>query len=571
MLARLIPSTRKRAPVVLNRFSVAAQRRFFTRSTTMFQPSFFLRSRHARFSSSPRRVFSSPAMFRTLRSPKTLIPATLLLGGAASTYYYFYSMTQDFKAEPELEVIPLPMPRPDDFVHPYDNEPYYRQCLYRFMRLFYLSWVFAPMISVGIAALVTKNASLREWWLELLVSTIETAGCTFQKFGQWLSMRPDMFPQDVIEALSKLRSEAPSHSMEHTRKEIVSSFGKELEEIFESFEEEPVASGTMAQVHQARLRPEFALEGGIQDVAVKVRHPNVIWETFADLDLVFQFVENSVNLVHMAFPYKQEEFRNLMQQQIDFKWEAYNLCKFERLFDGEELIKFPKVSLDFLSPSILMESWMDGTPVANMLESFGDKYKEQAMQCKKNFDTLVAGKKQKLARAVHDMSMKMFLRDNFMHGDLHGGNVLMCDDGSLTVLDTGIITSILPDYAPQFGEFLKCLVLGNGEGICQCLLSFHEGAVPSSEKEEEFRIAMLGTTKKFISSPGVNPDGGMVDLGDFIGEMMFNLSKHNINLRSDIAASIQSMSISEGLIRMLDPDYDVCKSSIPYFIRYGFN
>ena len=84
--------------------------------------------------------------------------------------------------------------------------------------------------------MVTKSETLREYWLDLLVSTLEKAGCTFQKFGQWLSMRPDMFPKDVIDALSKLRCEAPPHDMKHTRAEIVSSFGKELEEIFEFFD-----------------------------------------------------------------------------------------------------------------------------------------------------------------------------------------------------------------------------------------------------------------------------------------------------------------------------------------------
>lgn len=74
---------------------------------------------------------------------------------------------------------------------------------------------------------------------------------------------------------------------------------------------------------------------------------------------------------------------------------------------------------------------------------------------------------------------------------------------------------------------------------------------------------------KFVAKPGVAPGGGMVDLGDLLGEIMFNLSDNGIRLRSDVAASIQSMSISEGLIRMLDPEFDVCKKSLPYMAKYG--
>jgi len=487
--------------------------------------------------------------------------------GAGVACYYYQSKPETTK---DLEVIPLPMEEPPNFVHPYEDEPWYKQMMYRTARVLYLSCLFTPCTLLGIAAMITKNSTLREYWLDILVSTLECAGCTFQKFGQWLSMRPDMFPADVINALSKLRMEAPSHEMSHTRKEIKASFGKELEDIFEFFDPEPVASGTCAQVHRARLRADYALENGCQDVAVKIRHPNVIWETFADLDLVFKFVENSVNLVHMTFPFGQEDFRELMQQQIDFKWEAYNLLKFNRLFGDEDLINFPEISLDFLSNSVLIESWMPGKPVVDMLESFGELYKDQAVALKGKFDEKIQAKKTKLAEIIHDMSMKMFLRDNFMHGDLHGGNVLVAEDGSLTVIDTGITTSILPDWQPKFGEFLKSLTVGDSERLTNTLLAFHEGEV-SEENERNFRIDMEKTTKKFTGSiPGYAPDGGMVDLGDFIGEIMFNLANHSVHLRSDIAASIQSMSISEGLIRMLDPDYDVCKRSYPYFLKYGF-
>jgi len=500
--------------------------------------------------------------------PYRYIPLTLAAGGALY-YGYQYSLPQNWKEQrTKLELIPLPMEEPEPFVHPYDDEPWYRQFLYRTARVLYLSFIFTPCTLVGIAAALTKSSTLREYWLDLLVSTIEKAGCTFQKFGQWLSMRPDMFPKDVIDALSKLRCEAPSHDMSHTRKEITSSFGKELEEIFEFFDSEPVASGTCAQVHQARLRPEYALDNGCQDVAVKVRHPNVIWETFADLELVFQFVENSVNLIHMSFPFGQEDFKVMMQQQIDFKWEAYNLLKFDKLFGDEELIKFPKVSLDFLSPSVLMESWMPGEPVAKFLESFGEMYKDQAEAFEAKFDIKIKEKKQKMARIIHDMSMKMFLRDNFMHGDLHGGNVLLSEDGSLTVIDTGITTSISPDWQPKFGQFLKYIVIGDNAGLTDTLLAFHEGDA-SDDNKQSFREAMKATTAKFVGSPGKAPDGGMVDMGDFVGEIMFNLSENHVHLRSDIAASIQSMSISEGLIRMLDPEYDVCKGAIPYFLKYG--
>jgi len=493
-----------------------------------------------------------------------------MLGCVGLASYFIYNQYySDSKTIKKVELIPLKfqMEEPDAFVHPYENEPWYVQSFYRTCRMMYLSCLFLPVTLVSIVAGLTKNETIREYWLELLVKTLKNAGCTFQKFGQWLSMRPDMFPPDVIEAFAELRMDAPEHDMAHTKSEIKASFGKELDELFEHFEEKPVASGTIAQVHQARLRKEFALEGGKQDVAVKVRHPNVIWETFSDLDLVFKFVENSVSLIHMSFPFTEDDFRQCMQQQIDFNWEAYNLCKFTKYFDSDKKIQFPTISTDFLSASVLVESWMPGKPVCDWLESFGGMYKEKAETLKKEFTSTVQEQKSNLAKIVHGMAMKMFLRDNFMHGDMHGGNILMAEDGTLTVLDTGICTTIFEGSAPDFNVFLKSLVCGDVTDCTDVLLKFN--TLPKDEVDiEGFRGAMQKTMNKFVSSPGTAPDGGMVDLGDLIGEILFNVQRNGVCLRSDIASSIQSMSICEGLIRMLDPKYDVCKNALPYFVRY---
>eukprot|EP00494_Astrolonche_serrata_P030476 UN30744 len=460
----------------------------------------------------------------------------MLAGG-----YFGYSQYSNYSSKFKPKVVQLlPMDRPEDFVHPYADEPWYKQMLFRTARFLYLGILFTPVTLVGILLLLTDSESVRALWLNMLVNSIETAGCTFQKFAQQLSMRPDMFAPDVIQALGKLRCEVKSHSYEHTRIEIKKSFGKEIEELFEEFNEKPVASGTIAQVHKARLKPEYAMEGGAQDVAVKVRHPNVVWETYSDLDLVFKFVKCSVNIIHMSLPFKQDEFRTMMQQQIDFNWEAFNLVKFSSFFEGDEFVKFPKVDLQHLSPSVLVESWMPGMPLTDCLESFGDKFKEEALKTKKNIETTLIEKKKRLAEIVHDFTMKSFLRDNFVHGDLHGGNILLAEDGSLTVLDTGIITSIV-NKKEKFNDFLKGLVVGNGEDVADVLLDFHCGSL-TDINVDGFREKMCATVGKYVSQDrGCAPGGEPVDLGDLLGETMFNIQSYGLQLRGDIASSIQSM------------------------------
>ena len=119
--------------------------------------------------------------------------------------------------------------------------------------------------------------------MDLLISTIDASGCAFVKMAQWASMRPDIFSPEVVERTKKLQSFTSPHSMKHTREEIKNTLGVELEEIFTSLIL-PIASGSIAQVHRAT-------EESGEYVAVKVRHPNVLIQTFVDTSLMFDIVD----------------------------------------------------------------------------------------------------------------------------------------------------------------------------------------------------------------------------------------------------------------------------------------
>lgn len=135
------------------------------------------------------------------------------------------------------------------------------------LRAIYLSLIFAPVIFSSPLAYflpVFRNVI----WFRLLCHIIGSSGAAFIKWGQWSSTRPDMFPEELCIALSQLHSRAPVHGYSFTKNQIYSEFGLTISEMFESFSEKPIASGSIAQVYKARL------DG--KDVAVKVRHPGVV-------------------------------------------------------------------------------------------------------------------------------------------------------------------------------------------------------------------------------------------------------------------------------------------------------
>jgi len=471
---------------------------------------------------------------------------------------------------------------PEDFEHPFKKRPIWFRMWIVTKRLLFLIVTFTPFAFITFQYLMDQSEKTRERWLNSLVSTFEAAGCSFQKFGQWMSMRPDMLPPDVIEAFSKLREDVPQHDMAHNETVIQESLGKSIDDVFEFFDPRPVASGTVAQVHRARLRAEMTQSGQAMDVAVKIRHPNVVDETFVDIDLIFAFVNTLGEVAgHLTIPFKKDEFHSVLQRQVDFRWEGYNLTKFGNNFkclsyeefadhDVSKEIFFPEVHHHLVSPSLLVESWAPGKTVAQYFSELGEGF-VQISEGKglRNpvFDKKVHTMKRELASLIYDGVMKMFLRDNYIHGDLHGGNILYSQqDGKVTILDAGVVVAIDPHWREKFHDFLFSLCTGNVRTLTQRLLEFNEA---KEVDEKSFAQDIRATTEKWIGIGNRAPNGGPVMLGDFVGEILFKIQKHHLHLRGDVASTIVTMSLVEGLVKQLDPEFDVVGAAIPYFARYA--
>lgn len=142
-------------------------------------------------------------------------------------------------------------------------------------RALFLAILFTPAVILAPFA-DSWGDSFRKKWLRLVHFSLEQAGAAFIKWGQWAATRPDLFPRDLCAQLAKLHSRAPAHNFAQTKRTVEGAFGRKINEIFEDFEEEPVASGSIAQVHRAVLRFRYpGQKSKPMVVAVKVRHPGV--------------------------------------------------------------------------------------------------------------------------------------------------------------------------------------------------------------------------------------------------------------------------------------------------------
>lgn len=249
------------------------------------------------------------------------------------------------------------------------------------VRAGYLAVLFTPaLVMAPFADLLGED--FRETWLRVVHHTLELAGAAFIKWGQWAATRPDLFPRDLCYHLSKLHSKAPSHDFAQTRRTVEGAFGRKLGEIFEDFEEEPVASGSIAQVHRAVLRyrhhPKGREEAKPMTVAVKVRHPGVSELIRRDFTIINWLAKVSTfvpGISWLRLDESVQQFAVFMLTQVDLAREAAHLSRFIYNFRRWKDVSFPKPLYPLVHPEVLVETFEDGESVANYVERPPEKTK----------------------------------------------------------------------------------------------------------------------------------------------------------------------------------------------------
>ncbi|CAJ1978754.1 unnamed protein product [Sphenostylis stenocarpa] len=411
------------------------------------------------------------------------------------------------------------------YVHAQDGRVYITTALFAaievfilFLRAVYLVILFSPCIAM--APLVDSfGTQFRKTWIHVVRITLEKAGPAFIKWGQWAATRPDLFPRDLCDELAEFQTKAPSHKFNYSRKCIENAFGRKLHEIFEKFEEEPVASGSIAQVHRATLRYKFP---GQQikpvDVAVKVRHPGVCEAIRRDFVLI-----------------------NLLI------FEAAHLSRFIYNFRRWKDVSFPLPLYPLVHPSVLVETFEQGESVLNYVDHLeGHEHFKSA-----------------LAHIGTHALLKMLLMDNFIHADMHPGNILVRVGKSksspipllksrphVIFLDVGMITELSKREREYLLEFFKAVALQDGRSAAECTLRLSKRQNcpdPRSFIEEVDKSFKLWRS----------PEGESVHTADRMQQLLEHVRRCKVNIDGNVCAVIVTTLVLEGWQRRLDPEYDV--------------
>lgn len=313
-------------------------------------------------------------------------------------------------------------------------------------RAFQLSFLFGPILIFGFPVYFCGGISeiILVRWIRWSLSK---AGATFIKLGQWAATRPDVLSTTFCDELAELQANAPFHSMEWNEEVILKAFGKSIDQVFEDFDSKPIGSGTIAQVHRAKIKKGTK----ISTVAVKISHPKI--EKIIENDLLLiSFLAKTANFLVPSIRWISltEEvacFSQMMRAQLNLKFEAFTLHRFSQNFVGSSKawghfprIKFPSPHFPLISSNCLVEDLIEDSIPIGKISGFKSKPNDKI--------------KTDLAILGFRGFLQMLLWDNFVHADLHPGNILV------TFIE-------LPRKAPQTltGEFLQSLNMRVGNLI----------------------------------------------------------------------------------------------------------
>ena len=397
-----------------------------------------------------------------------------------------------------------------------------------------LRWVFLISPSLWFR----KKTKLRKG--ERLRLALEDLGPLYVKFGQSLSTRPDLLPEDIASELSKLQDKVPPFSGEDAEQEIFNAFGKKPEEIFADFDKEAFASASIAQAHLATLQSG-------EEVVVKILRPN-IWEAIEkDMEILFLFARLLENYSDESKRLKPMEvvkdYQTSVMHELDLLREAANCSQIGRNWEGSEIIKVPKIYKDYCKTNVLVQERIHGIPISDVqeLKTAGVDLKKLATNGVRIFFTQV-------------------FHHNLFHADMHPGNVFVDisdpDKPMYAAVDFGIVGS-LDDLdrrylALSFSAFFE----KDYKSIASNFLA--AGWVPSETRLDTFEASIRTVCEPIADKPLEEISFGQVLISLFQTAREFKMEN-----QPQLVQLEKTLLNIEGLGRQLYPKLDIVAAAKP--------
>jgi ubiquinone biosynthesis protein len=372
---------------------------------------------------------------------------------------------------------------------------------------------------------------------ERLRHAFEELGVTFIKFGQILSTRHDLVPEEYIKELALLQDMVAPFRYDDVKKIIEKEFGKKTEDVFLSFEPDPIAAASIGQVHRARL-----LDG--DEVAVKVMRPGV--ERLVDIDLAImmslaRFAEKHIKESKFFNPVGfVEEFSRIIRHEIDYVHEAKNAERFYNNFVGSSTVKIPKVYWMYVTRHVLTQEYSDGIKISDIAQIDAS-----------GLD------KRKITIDIANAYLKMVFDDGFYHADPHPGNILVTREGIIVFLDFGMAGYVDPELRECLVNIIIAIHRNDVGFLVEALTEM--GLIVDGGESSTFRIKLEELINQYYSMTTK-----FIDPINFLRDLIDILIKSRGQIPSNIMLLSKTLVIRDEIARKIDPEHNFAELVEPY-------
>lgn len=375
--------------------------------------------------------------------------------------------------------------------------------------------------------------------------TLEELGPIFVKFGQLLSMRFDMLPQDITNELVFLQDQVPPFSGKLAQHMVETSLGFPIHQMFQNFDTTPLASASIAQVHAAIL-----LNG--KSVVVKVLRPNIHKIIKRDIELLKTLAKLTQRLWKKSRRFKPcelvAEFEKTLKDELDLMREAANASQLRRNFLHSPLLHVPEIHWPLTNHNVLVMERVSGISILDI-----DALKKQGVNLKQ------------LAERAIEIFFTQAFRDSFFHADWHPGNIFICPEDTKNpkyiAVDFGIMGSLSPHDQTYLAE--NILAFLNRDYRQVAVLHMESGWVPKTTRIDEFESAIRTVCEPLLERPLKE-----ISLAQLLLRLFQAAFRFQINIQPQLILLQKTLVNIEGLSRHLDPDIDLFTTAKPLLEKW---